>query len=248
MWKDFIGLHRSTAGLQAYWATLLLFWLLGAGLWIGMGYEGSFLWLNRQRFPLGDLLAPHLTHLGDGLIVFGLLGVLLAPHKGEWIWALLASLLAILLVILLCKNIIFEEWDRPLVVFSDKSDFFYNSLSLLRYHAFPSGHSAAIAGAITLFTFALAPSKAWQGLLLAFLAITVAMTRLYIGVHFLGDVVIGTLLGSLISTGIGLPLGRRLEGISKEKSLLYLRISAAMMAIVALFLGMILVMMRYYGL
>ena len=62
-------------------------------------------------------------------------------------------------------------------------------------YSFPSGHSASSFAAATVFAFALTRRRAaiiWA------LAATVAFSRIYIGVHYPLDVVVGALIGVLI--------------------------------------------------
>ncbi|MCI4668359.1 MAG: phosphatase PAP2 family protein [Bacteroidia bacterium] len=247
--ENFWGSIWQLKGVRAYLICMLIFWIASAVMLAIWGYEDSFLLLNRIRFPLGDYLAPHLTHFGDGLLLLGIMGLLISPFKAHWNWAMLVTMLSILAVILLCKNVLFEDWNRPLIVFSGRSDFYYNSLSVLKYHAFPSGHSAGVAGGMSLGLLALLPPKTWQGIALAFFTITVAMTRLYIGVHFLGDVLVGTLIGTIIAFAVGGNVGKWLDGLKlryDHKSLPWFQLSGAILAICASLLAISLLIARYY--
>jgi undecaprenyl-diphosphatase len=62
-------------------------------------------------------------------------------------------------------------------------------------HAFPSGHTAQSFG-IMVLAFWLSP---WLGLVLAPLALTVAASRMYFGLHYPSDVVVGAVLGCLMT-------------------------------------------------
>lgn len=59
-------------------------------------------------------------------------------------------------------------------------------------HAFPSGH-AARAAVLTVLGYALGP--AWLGPLMAIWTVLVAVSRVVLGVHYVSDVVGGTVLG-----------------------------------------------------
>ncbi len=61
-------------------------------------------------------------------------------------------------------------------------------------HSFPSGHAARTA---LLAVIALAIGPLWFGLLLAIWAPLVSLARVWMGVHYLSDVVVGILLGVL---------------------------------------------------
>lgn len=239
----------NSKGVRAYILLMGIFWVLGGIILAIWGYEESFLKINRLRFPLGDALAPHLTHFGDGLLLIGLMGIALSPSKAHWNWAMLVAMLAILAVIALCKNVIFEDWNRPLLVFSDNAEFFYNSLSVLKRHSFPSGHSAGIAGGMGVWLIALKPPRYITGLMMALGTIIIAMTRVYIGVHFFGDVIAGTFIGTLLAFGVGGFVGNKIDSLmpkSEEKRVLLLQVSGSILAVVSLFLSISLLIARYY--
>lgn len=63
-----------------------------------------------------------------------------------------------------------------------------------RYHAFPSGHTAASAGFFAALAFA-RRRVAYAGLMIVPLMIGAA--RIYVGAHYLSDVICGFLLGLL---------------------------------------------------
>ena len=70
--------------------------------------------------------------------------------------------------------------------------------------SFPSGHaSMSAAGAIVLAS--LAP-RAWP--LLALLAVVIAVSRVYVGVHYPLDVLAGLALGTIVGTAVVLALRR----------------------------------------
>ncbi|MEL6135033.1 MAG: phosphatase PAP2 family protein, partial [Bacteroidota bacterium] len=178
---------------RAFLWTMTVFWTLGLLLLAWKGYNGSFLWLNGFRLSIADRLMPHLTHFGEGFFISGLMGLTLV-RKASWLWLMAATMVLVLATILLCKFILFADWDRPLKVF-EEGEFFYVALKPLRKNAFPSGHSAAVAGAVALAVFGQNERPAWVGVLAAVGLMIVAYTRLYIGVHFLGDVIVGTMIG-----------------------------------------------------
>jgi len=69
-------------------------------------------------------------------------------------------------------------------------------------HSFPSGHAARV-GAVAVTLFAAYPAL-WP-ILLAY-ALGVAIARVMLGAHYLGDVAFGLLLGSLVGIGCVLAL------------------------------------------
>ena len=112
------------------------------------------------------------------------------------VWS--ADLLAVLL-----KRIV--DRDRPYVVLPEAEP-------LLRWDAsasFPSGHAATSAAGAVILAY-LIGSRAWS---LAVLAAAVAFSRVYIGVHYPLDVLVGAALGAAVAL-VAIVLLRRLRPTS----------------------------------
>ncbi|MEM9985581.1 MAG: phosphatase PAP2 family protein [Bacteroidota bacterium] len=185
--------------------TYLLTWAVGVILLciplIQMGYEQSFLTLNALRLPWLDFLMPHYTHVGDGLILASL-GATILLIKGDFhlLILLVITLLLVMVLVSVFKNLVFTHWGRPAVVFAaPPQEFFMTSTRPLSSLSFPSGHTTAAAAAG--FLPALATRSRWGGLVLGLLMLAVGYSRIYIGVHFVGDVVAGACLGLGIAWG-----------------------------------------------
>jgi undecaprenyl-diphosphatase len=65
-------------------------------------------------------------------------------------------------------------------------------------HAFPSGHSAHAFGAVVVGWW-ISP---WLGLVLLPVAVAVAVSRMFFGLHYPTDVIVGGVLGCLITSGV----------------------------------------------
>lgn len=178
-----------------FWLILGLGWGIGLILLASFGYEDSFLLLNKIRWSPADLIMPHLTHLGDGFLMTGIVGMVVSRKKPQLFPVLVITMITIWVLVTVGKQVLFAHWDRPLLVFKDITSFYYISLNRLTLHAFPSGHSAAVAGSLTVLAMYLAPRHLNWAIGLALGILIVSYTRLYIGVHFLGDIVIGSMLG-----------------------------------------------------
>ena len=67
--------------------------------------------------------------------------------------------------------------------------------SIQKYKSFPSGHSSAVWMMMSFIAFYFRDAqKIWQ-ILAALTAIAVAFSRVYIGVHFPGDILAGSFIG-----------------------------------------------------
>lgn len=164
-----------------------LIWTISLLVW---GYEDSFLLYNSWRASWADFLMPHYTHFGDGLLISVFVGFFFVRKDLALVFSLIAGMCIIAAWVYLSKHYLFDSWDRPVVVFAHRIDFFEIPVKRYFHHAFPSGHSAAVGGA-TVFLAYYFRKRFLIGLLIGLFSISAAYSRAYIGVHFLGDVLVG---------------------------------------------------------
>lgn len=112
--------------------------------------------------------------------------VFLAAKKYKELKALTIAFLLYSILTLAIKLIISRE--RPFV---DLKNNLVNGAN--PYRSFPSGHATAVSSLIPFFNSNNILSFFW-----IFIAIIVSLSRVYLGVHYLSDVIAGFLLGSLI--------------------------------------------------
>lgn len=140
------------------------------------------------------------------LSVIGVLGIVwicLAAVMAAWAPRLRPAawqvVLAVVLAQVLASGVLKPVFARarPFVGVDDVRVVGYRSAS----HSFPSGHAASSFAAATVFAFAV--RRRWPYLVLASL---IALSRIYVGVHYPLDIVGGTLLG--VGLGILVTGGR----------------------------------------
>lgn len=134
--------------------------------------------------PLGAFIA----HSGDSwFILFGLFIIWLLT-EGLWhhMSALMAAGSVVLAVFVLAVKFSVKR-QRP----EGKWGAIYRNTDP---HSFPSGHAARTA-MLALIAFSIGPL--WFGILLAIWAPLVSLARVWMGVHYLSDVLVGFLLGIL---------------------------------------------------
>ncbi len=182
-WRGFLG---TIAVFSALLAVLLLIY----------GYENSFLLTHVSWGYVFDLAMPHFTHLADGATVGGILVILRSRKQPELMLGLMLSLILVLIVVNVLKQQVFTDWDRPPSVFA-ADQVRELSLGLEKRFSFPSGHSTA-AACLGWFIAAVRPGVAW-GILSGLFVVFLAWTRVYVGVHFPGDVLAGLLLGTILA-------------------------------------------------
>ena len=147
--------------------------------------------IQNLRTPIGDVVVPLITRLGDAGIIWIILTVLLLiiPKTRKTGVIMLAALLAdVLLCNVVIKNLVART--RPFDV--------NTAVQLLvakpRDYSFPSGHTAsAFALATSLCIkypkwYVIAPSALW--------ACSVGVSRMNEGVHYPSDVLAGAAIGA----------------------------------------------------
>lgn len=139
--------------------------------------------------PLDNLVVAF-TKLGDAGLIFVLITtVLLCFRKTRRIgfYAAVALVCDLLIVNVTLKPLI--DRPRPFTYLQQ----FGHLISAPRDSSFPSGHT----GAAFAFAFAMLPAgKKWFALSLVF-AVAMGLSRLYLTVHFLSDVIAGAVIGAL---------------------------------------------------
>lgn len=133
---------------------------------------------------------PHYTHFGDGLLISVLVGFFFVKKDLSLVFSLIIGMCIVAVWVYIGKHYLFDSWDRPVLVFAHRIDFFEIPVKRYFHHAFPSGHSAAVGGATVFLAFHFR-ERDWIGALIGLFSISAAYSRAYIGVHFLGDVLVG---------------------------------------------------------
>lgn len=153
------------------------------------------LWISQFHNPFFDRFFRLITLLGDGWVVTLPVVLLLFVSLRDSIYVLTAYL-STGLVAQLLKRFVFEDCARPIRFFQDKSRLhLVEGVQMLSGHSFPSGHATS-AFALFLCLAVISRNRTIQAA--AFIVATVvAFSRIYLSQHFLGDVVAGSLIGTL---------------------------------------------------
>lgn len=161
------------------------------------GNNSLFLSLNKLHSPVTDYLFLNITHLGDGIVAFLVVLILLWVSLREALTFLAITLILIIIVTIL-KRGIFPEFDRPLEYFGN-SEFIrvINGYDPPRLYTFPSGHSAT-AYSIFLYLSFLTRNQ-WMKFTLFLIAFSVSYSRIYLAAHFPADAVAGSLIAVTIT-------------------------------------------------
>lgn len=165
----------------------LLFWPKGE----------AFLLFNKSNSPFLDVFFKYVTWLGEWLggVLVGL--VLLFSRKLKFLLVYLVAISISSLTAQGLKNYVFNDHKRPSVEYSEQIHE-VEGIDLHSDFSFPSGHTTAAFCMFTMLAVGMA-SRRWQ-IISIVLAFAVGVSRMYLGQHYLIDVVAGSILGTTIAT------------------------------------------------
>lgn len=148
---------------------------------------------------------------GELTVIYGAIGTALLWRAGLGRWSLAPlAFVALVPLELVLKALI----HQPGVPFEFYRDVYYPLATLVLQGSFPSGHAMRGAFLCTFPAILLAGRRGilgWLGALaLILLALLAGLTRVYLGYHWLSDVVAGLLLGTALALLVAPPVAERL--------------------------------------
>lgn len=162
------------------------------GLHFFGGKEDSFLLLHRWRNPFFDAAMPWLTFLGDAFVYLLLLPAFFASARPRFIHYAGSGLLVLLLV-QVCKYLVWPMATRPIAVLPGESLFILPNETTHSLHSFPSGHTATaflICGMLAFYS-----KKGYVGCWLLLPGLVVGYSRIYLAQHWPADIAAGIISG-----------------------------------------------------
>jgi membrane-associated phospholipid phosphatase len=143
-----------------------------------------------------DFFFIPVTYLGDGLFVIALALILFFIKKKFLSLMIVSSYLLSGIIAQVLKY--FIEEARP-AYYLEKTNYpyFIDGVTLHNFHSFPSGHTAsafALAAVLSFFV----KNKSYS-LFFLIIAALVGYSRIYLGQHFMDDVLAGSAIGLLSS-------------------------------------------------
>lgn len=159
-------------------------------------------WINENLHHSNviNYLFKFITLLGEMGIVWIVTGVILfffkKTRKGG-LYIFIGLFVSLVINDLILKNIIARP--RPFTVNEDLKNFIESiGIDLPTSYSFPSGHSFSSFACATMITCVFKKKGAYSYIL----ASLIAFSRIFIGVHYLTDILAGALLGSAIAIGV----------------------------------------------
>jgi len=159
--------------------------------------KGDFLlWLNTYHNPTLDFFFKYFTYFGDGVTYIAIAILLLLFVNGRYFLFAIAGYATSGIAAQIIKRL--ADTPRPKSFFGDSVTLhFVEGLSILLYNSFPSGHSAS-AFSLFLLLSIITPNKK-LGIFYFFIALLVALSRVYLVHHFVIDIYFGSIIGVIFT-------------------------------------------------
>ncbi len=184
---------------RSYFIGYFIFIFLSTVFLLKLGKANSFLYLNSFHADWLDHFFIFFTYLGDGIfaIIITIIFLFLKKRKDALMIFLAYSLSGIAAQII--KNLVIAP--RPISYFkAEQYQHFIKGIVTHTSASFPSGHSTS-AFALSLIIALILQNKKWNIPLLA-MAILTGYSRIYLGQHFLLDVIAGSIIGTIFSLAV----------------------------------------------
>lgn len=178
-----------------YFTGVVLFLMASFVLLLLDGKAMSFINLNTYHPFWLNVFFINFTFLGDGIFALCLVAAYFFYwKKRKEAIALLSAFLLSGIVVQVIKNLVSAQ--RPRLFFeAGRYPYFLDHVSLANFSSFPSGHTTTAFAIATVLILVL-KNKKWQ-LPILFTTILVGYSRIYLAQHFLLDILIGAIIGSL---------------------------------------------------
>lgn len=178
--------------------TLLLLEAIGGVLVYLYSKDHIHLHITNSHNDVLDAFFPYATWLGDGNLA--LVFVIATLLFFDWRLSLNVFFTYLIAggITQFLKRMVFDHMKRPFPELGTH-DLFYHvpGIEHNAEHSFPSGHAT---GAFALFfTLALYSRTTWMKWLFFGCAVIGAYSRVYINQHFLQDILVGAIIGTVIS-------------------------------------------------
>jgi membrane-associated phospholipid phosphatase len=170
----------------------LFFFSIGLIFFLSVGKATSFIELNPYHRSVLDTLFVDVTFLGDGRFAIIICLIYLLLRRWSRACQLIAAFLVSALLAQILKNIF--SMPRPKQFFpAGQYSYFIDGVTHIGFASFPSGHSTSVFAMATLL--AIFDGNKKGNILYLLVAVAVGYSRIYLGQHFLVDVLVGSVIG-----------------------------------------------------
>ncbi len=183
---------------NAYFFLCFCFFLIVVGILLLFNEKGALeLAINREHQRWLDVFFKYLTHVGDGLFYVLVIVILLIFRRRQG-WIALVCFAVVGASVQFLKKLVFYQALRPKLFFGEQELLhFVEGVSVHSHESFPSGHAATAFSVFCLLSL-FSKNPVW-GLPLCILAILAACSRVYLLQHFILDIYVGAILGTILT-------------------------------------------------
>jgi membrane-associated phospholipid phosphatase len=168
------------------------FFLVGLIFLLIEGKTATFLFLNPFHWSPLDYFFIGFTYLGDGIFAVAVVILLMVLRRWSQAWQILTAFLLSALLAQILKSAF--SMPRPLEVFNHgEYIYFIDGITHHGHSSFPSGHSTSVFSLATML--AIFEKNKRTNVFYVLMAVAVGYSRIYLGQHFLTDVLMGSFLG-----------------------------------------------------
>lgn len=183
-----------------FFSSFTLFLIIGAVLLCSIDQGDAIIFFGDNRTPFGNFFFEYFTKLGEEYIYIILISIFVFIR---FRYAILILLNGIITLLIAYGLKVYFSHPRPFVFFTQLDQLAEtNPIEGIKLYSgmtsFPSGHTMSAFAVYTLTTL-LFHQKKWLGLGLFFMALFVGISRIYLVQHFLKDVYLGAIAGTLIA-------------------------------------------------
>jgi membrane-associated phospholipid phosphatase len=188
-------LKKILSNNKIYFSIYILFLISGLTLFLSLGKSESFILLNSFHTEALNQFFIYFTYVGDGLfsVILGIFSIVIFKNKPYGLSILFSYAFAGIIAQSIKRMV---DSPRPKLYFVNGGyDQFIEGLKLYSQNSFPSGHTATAFAMFTVIALFVS-NKNYQWLFLI-LAVGVGYSRVYLGQHFLLDILAGSFIGVL---------------------------------------------------
>ncbi len=203
-------LKEILAGNRLFFGLWLLFFAVGLFFLLSLGKAASFVDLNAYHRSTLDTVFIWVTFLGNGVFSIVVFVIFLLQRRWSQATQVMVAFLLSALVAQILKNMF--SMPRPKQFFAPgQYHYFIDGVTGLGFASFPSGHTTSVFALVTLLAIFTKNPKAKIAFLLS--GIAVGYSRIYLGQHFLGDVLTGSCIGTLTAVLVHWLFVERLQSL-----------------------------------